>query len=232
MPPRSVLNSATPSTSSTVVATPEPEEQNGTLHLQAPENSTESAPRSRSSRGVRWTEEVVDNEHMNKKKSKICCIFHKQRQFGESSSESDSSSSDDDSDSDTEGAGGPLNGIPDFSSKKPGDNEHDHDEQQCNHNHEHDHHHDHHHKRVPRKLTEKLPKDTESSESEPDEEEEEEASASETEADVVARRKMTNEEREARRKAKLERLLAKGKLRRNPSPNAYERQPAYNTVEN
>ncbi|KAK6889748.1 Type 1 phosphatases regulator YPI2, partial [Candida tropicalis] len=25
---------------------------------------------------VRWSEDTVDNEHMNKKKTKICCIFH------------------------------------------------------------------------------------------------------------------------------------------------------------
>lgn len=42
--------------------------------------------------GVRWAEDVVDNEFMNKKSSKKCCIFHKQRPFGEWS----------DDDSDTE----------------------------------------------------------------------------------------------------------------------------------
>lgn len=47
---------------------------------------------------VRWTEDVVDNEHMDKKKSKICCIFHPQREFGESSDSSDSSGSSDSSD--------------------------------------------------------------------------------------------------------------------------------------
>jgi hypothetical protein len=26
---------------------------------------------------VTWTEDTIDNEHMNKKKSKICCIFKK-----------------------------------------------------------------------------------------------------------------------------------------------------------
>ncbi len=25
---------------------------------------------------VTWTEDTVDNEHMNKKSSKVCCIFH------------------------------------------------------------------------------------------------------------------------------------------------------------
>ncbi|KIK23608.1 hypothetical protein PISMIDRAFT_679039 [Pisolithus microcarpus 441] len=39
---------------------------------------------------VIWGEEVVDNEGCGKKKSKICCIFRKQRRFDESSSESGS----------------------------------------------------------------------------------------------------------------------------------------------
>ncbi|XP_053996738.1 E3 ubiquitin-protein ligase PPP1R11-like isoform X6 [Hylaeus anthracinus] len=36
---------------------------------------------------VQWTQGTVDNEHMNKKKSKCCCIYEKPRTFGESSSE-------------------------------------------------------------------------------------------------------------------------------------------------
>lgn len=48
---------------------------------------------------VRWTEDVVDNEHMDKKKSKICCIFHPQKEFGESS-DSDSLSGSSDSSGD------------------------------------------------------------------------------------------------------------------------------------
>lgn len=48
-----------------------------------------------SSRRVQWTEDVVDNEHLGRKSSKICCIYHKPRAFGESDSdESDSSASD------------------------------------------------------------------------------------------------------------------------------------------
>ena len=35
-----------------------------------------------------WTEETVDNEHLNKKKSKSCCIYTKPKAFGESSDES------------------------------------------------------------------------------------------------------------------------------------------------
>ncbi|KAL7746391.1 hypothetical protein RI367_008234 [Sorochytrium milnesiophthora] len=53
-------------------------------------------------RSVSWGESVVDNEGLGRKKSKICCIFRKQRTFGESSSESDSSSDDDDDDDDSD----------------------------------------------------------------------------------------------------------------------------------
>lgn len=48
---------------------------------------------------VRWTEDVIDNEDMGKKKSKICCIFHPQREFGEESDSDSSSSSSGSSDS-------------------------------------------------------------------------------------------------------------------------------------
>mmetsp|Transcript_45139 Transcript_45139/g.68045 ORF Transcript_45139/g.68045 Transcript_45139/m.68045 type:complete len:104 (-) Transcript_45139:705-1016(-) len=45
-------------------------------------------------------ESVVDNEGLGRKSSKRCCIFHKQRPFGESST--DSSDFDDSSDSESE----------------------------------------------------------------------------------------------------------------------------------
>jgi len=45
---------------------------------------------------VAWGADVVDNEGCGKKKSKICCIYHKPRRFDESSSESESDSSDSD----------------------------------------------------------------------------------------------------------------------------------------
>ncbi|CAO1305988.1 unnamed protein product [Diamesa serratosioi] len=43
----------------------------------------------KSKKKVQWTETTVDNEHMQKKKSKCCCIYVKPRVFGESSSESE-----------------------------------------------------------------------------------------------------------------------------------------------
>ena len=47
---------------------------------------------------VQWAEDVVDNEGMGKKSSKVCCIYHKPHEPGDSDSDS-SSSSDGDSDS-------------------------------------------------------------------------------------------------------------------------------------
>ncbi|KAG0337734.1 Type 1 phosphatases regulator ypi1 [Podila humilis] len=86
-------------------------------------------------RRVQWDEEVVDNEHLGKKKSKICCIFKKQKEFGESSDESSSSESDSDSESD----GGPNSSSP-SSSRGHGkgqkkEHEHEHDEACHNHGH-------------------------------------------------------------------------------------------------
>ncbi|KAJ9076175.1 Type 1 phosphatases regulator ypi1 [Entomophthora muscae] len=56
------------------------------------ETSGDSAPGS--APRVRWGDDVIDNEGLGRKKSKVCCIFRKQRQFGESSSSDDSSSGD------------------------------------------------------------------------------------------------------------------------------------------
>ena len=43
---------------------------------------------------VTWHESVIDNEHMNKRKSNICCIFHKKQDFSDSSCDEDTSDSD------------------------------------------------------------------------------------------------------------------------------------------
>ncbi|EQB53708.1 hypothetical protein CGLO_06541 [Colletotrichum gloeosporioides Cg-14] len=53
---------------------------------------------------VRWAEDVVDNEGLGRKSSKVCCIYHRPKGVDESSDESSSdSSSDSDSDSDDGG---------------------------------------------------------------------------------------------------------------------------------
>ncbi|KAF9543141.1 hypothetical protein CPC08DRAFT_716796 [Agrocybe pediades] len=67
----------------------------GTLHLRGARRPN-NRPR------VAWNEDVIDNEGCGKKKSKICCIYHKPRRFDESSDESDS-----DSDSDSSCSGNP-----------------------------------------------------------------------------------------------------------------------------
>ncbi|KTW29892.1 hypothetical protein T552_01095 [Pneumocystis carinii B80] len=46
-----------------------------------------------SERRVRFDETAIDNEGMGKKKSKICCIYHKPREYDESSSSDTDSSS-------------------------------------------------------------------------------------------------------------------------------------------
>ncbi|XP_023012351.1 E3 ubiquitin-protein ligase PPP1R11 [Leptinotarsa decemlineata] len=61
----------------TVLETEEQQVPRVTLKLRKP----------RTDRKVQWSTETVDNENMNKKKSKCCCIFNKPRSFGESSSE-------------------------------------------------------------------------------------------------------------------------------------------------
>ncbi|KAG8195360.1 hypothetical protein JTE90_001379 [Oedothorax gibbosus] len=43
----------------------------------------------KSKKKVAWSSDTVDNEHMDKKKSKCCCIYEKPKAFGESSSESE-----------------------------------------------------------------------------------------------------------------------------------------------
>lgn len=114
---------------------------------------TLSATPSQTNRRVSWNADTIDNEHLNKKKSKCvycqlelphvfdcfllvrlllilgCCIYKKPRQFGESSSESD----DDECD----------NCFGHVEKKKknrrpPPSGDHPHDEHD-----EHDHHHDH-----------------------------------------------------------------------------------------
>ncbi|KAJ5935859.1 Type 1 phosphatases regulator ypi1 [Penicillium verhagenii] len=73
-----------------------------TLRLRG-EDAPSVTPEPSSSRRIRWSEDVVDNEGMGRKSSKVCCIYHKARPVGESSSESESSSSSDsDSDSETD----------------------------------------------------------------------------------------------------------------------------------
>ncbi|EPS43222.1 hypothetical protein H072_2793 [Dactylellina haptotyla CBS 200.50] len=85
---------------STITTAPS-EEQQSLENTQTLNSNTDGVLRLRGvqteRRRVAWTEEVVDNEGLGRKKTKICCIYNKPRDFGESSSEeSESSSSDED----------------------------------------------------------------------------------------------------------------------------------------
>lgn len=54
---------------------------------------------------VRWDESVLNNEGLGRKSSKRCCIFHKQRSFGESSTDSSDNDSDRSGSSTASGSG-------------------------------------------------------------------------------------------------------------------------------
>lgn len=53
--------------------------------------ATPSTSGKKARKSIVWADDVVDNEHLGKKSSKICCIFHKQKRWDESDSESSSS---------------------------------------------------------------------------------------------------------------------------------------------
>lgn len=74
---------ATTSTAVTTV-TPQPQEES----VEPVAVITLRPTRAQARKKVVWTEDTVDNENMNKKKSKCCCIYEKPRRFGESDSES------------------------------------------------------------------------------------------------------------------------------------------------
>ncbi|CAG7919976.1 unnamed protein product [Penicillium olsonii] len=105
-----------------------------TLRLRA-----EEAPEATSSsRRIRWSEDVVDNEGMGKKSSKVCCIYHKARPVGESSSEDSSSSSDSDSDSDSESEDDRRTARMKSRRTSPHDHDHEHDhDKDCSNDHDH-----------------------------------------------------------------------------------------------
>lgn len=94
MPSRPSSSAQAGNAGSTVTTT----ETHPILHLRPSAESESESERPKKKAHVKWNEDVVDNEHMGKKKSKICCIFHPQREFGESSDESSDSSSDGSSD--------------------------------------------------------------------------------------------------------------------------------------
>jgi protein phosphatase 1 regulatory subunit 11 len=105
--------------SQTVTATPSPE-PDLVLRLRG---AHDRRPR------IQWAEGTVDNEGLGRKKSKVCCIYHKERAVGESSDES-SDSSDDSSSGDDDGRVRRVGG------RKEGEGKED-----CGHGHGHGHNH-------------------------------------------------------------------------------------------
>ncbi|KAJ1866965.1 Type 1 phosphatases regulator ypi1 [Coemansia sp. RSA 989] len=91
---RGVTASPAPSAAGSRTVVVGQEQPAGILHLRA-SSSTQPAPPVAARPRVQWTSDTVDNEHMGKKKSKVCCIYHRQRRFDESDS---SCGSDSDSD--------------------------------------------------------------------------------------------------------------------------------------
>ena len=96
-------SSASGAATATMVITQQQQQQSDT-------NNNAEAPILRLSlrpqANVTWDENVINNEGLGRKSSKRCCIFHKQRPFGESSTESSEEDGNDSSSSSSSGGGG------------------------------------------------------------------------------------------------------------------------------
>ncbi|CAO1638571.1 unnamed protein product [Sympodiomycopsis kandeliae] len=113
----------------------------GVLRLRGARSQHEEQDRRR----VVWTDDTIDNEGIGKKKSKICCIYHKPKAFDESSSEGSSSSgsdSDSDSDSDSNTSASDQDrpsmsrSMKEKRRKQHQQNDHEEHNGECDHNHE------------------------------------------------------------------------------------------------
>lgn len=106
------------------------------LRLSAPSGVLRLRAEPTEQRRIQWAEDVIDNEGMGKKSSKVCCIYHKPRAADESSGDDSSDDSSSDSSSDSE---------PDNSTARPtgrnvdqrGRNPHQHDHGSCGDGHDH-----------------------------------------------------------------------------------------------
>jgi len=81
------------------------------LHLRGATKEEEEEARTMTGDGntrrrIQWAEDVVDNEGLGRKSSKVCCIYHAPRGIDESSDESSSDS--DDSESGDDGSARPA----------------------------------------------------------------------------------------------------------------------------
>lgn len=105
---------ATPEGSATTTITALPPQTEGlVLRLRgAHDTETTQTTQTGNRRHIQWAEGTIDNEGLGRKKSKVCCIYHKTREVGESSSEDDSSSDESsDDESGDDGAARPVGGY-------------------------------------------------------------------------------------------------------------------------
>jgi len=78
-------NNSLPSSTTLVLRPQGTDSQVVHLKLKKPKNSHKQ---------VSWDAQTVDNEHLNKKKSKCCCIYEKPKKFGEPDEDSNESDND------------------------------------------------------------------------------------------------------------------------------------------
>lgn len=96
-------SSASGAATATMVITQQQQQQSDTnTNAEAPILRLSLRPQA----NVTWDENVINNEGLGRKSSKRCCIFHKQRPFGESSTESSEEDGNDSSSSSSSGGGG------------------------------------------------------------------------------------------------------------------------------
>ncbi|KIW05258.1 hypothetical protein, variant [Verruconis gallopava] len=136
MPPPRLATQPTVASSSTTTL-----EHSGTLPLTQTNGTLVLRAEPAEERHIQWAEDVVDNEGMGKKSSKVCCIYHRPHSVDESSddesSSDDSSSSDGDSDSEVDDGRARMIGGNRRGRERRRHGHHDH-----NHEHSHDHDHD------------------------------------------------------------------------------------------
>ncbi|KAF2184460.1 hypothetical protein K469DRAFT_579967 [Zopfia rhizophila CBS 207.26] len=106
------------------------------LRLSTPSGTLRLRAEPAEERHIQWAEDVIDNEGMGKKSSKVCCIYHKPRAVDESSDESSSDSSPD-SDSDSEPDNSRARPIGGRRDRNPRRRPHDHDHDGYDHDHDH-----------------------------------------------------------------------------------------------
>ncbi|KFX99898.1 hypothetical protein V490_01595 [Pseudogymnoascus sp. VKM F-3557] len=92
------------------------------------------SPGERSERRIQWAEDVIDNEGLGKKSSKVCCIYHPPKASIDDSSDESSDSSSSDSDSDDDGSARPAGGKRRSNARGKHNHTHDHDHDgECGH---------------------------------------------------------------------------------------------------